>query len=105
MDRIEETGGLANRRAVCIQKQWSYKMKWDFLWQILRYAAMIGGAFLTTKGFMSASDVTTTIGAVTTLIGVGQGVYVKHGTTAVPDLTATRADVPVVSNLTGQVTR
>jgi hypothetical protein len=78
-------------------------MKWDTVWQILRYILIAGGGFLTGKGYLSADQVTSIIGAVGSIGAVLWGLFVKSGTTAVPDAVAARADVPTVSNATGAV--
>jgi hypothetical protein len=78
-------------------------MKWDTVWQILRYILIAGGGFLTGKGYLSADQVTSIIGAIGSIGAVLWGLFVKSGTTAVPDATAARSDVPTVSNATGAV--
>lgn len=79
-------------------------MKWDTIWQILRYFLIAGGGFLTGKGYVTAEQVTTIVGAIGSVGAVLWGIYVKSGTTAVPDATAARSDVPTVSAATGSVT-
>ena len=79
-------------------------MKWDTVWQILRYLLIAGGGFLTGKGYITAEQLTTLIGAIGSIGAVVWGLFVKSGTTAVPDAVAARADVPTVSAATGQVT-
>lgn len=78
-------------------------MKWDTVWQILRYVLIAGGGFLSGKGYISAEQVTTIIGAIGSIGAVVWGLFVKSGTTAVPDATAARSDVPTVSGGTGAV--
>jgi len=78
-------------------------MKWDTVWQILRYLLIAGGGFLTGKGYLSADQVTAIIGAIGSIGAVLWGLFVKSGTTAVPDATAARSDVPTVSGATGAV--
>ena len=79
-------------------------MKWDTVWQILRYILIAGGGFLSGKGYISAEQVTTLIGAIGSIGAVVWGLFVKAGTTAVPDATAARPDVPTVSAATGAIT-
>jgi hypothetical protein len=78
-------------------------MKWDTVWQILRYILIAGGGFLTGKGYLSADQVTSIIGAVGSIGAVLWGLFVKSGTTAVPDAVATRVDIPTVSGATGTI--
>lgn len=78
-------------------------MKWDTIWQIIRYVLIAGGGFLTGKGYITAEQVQTIIGAIGSIGAVLWGLYVKAGTTAVPDATAARRDVPTVSAATGVV--
>lgn len=79
-------------------------MKWDTIWQILRYILIAGGGMLVGKGYITAEQVTQIVGVIGTIGGIVWGLYVKSGTTAVPDATAARADVPTVSAATGAVT-
>ena len=78
-------------------------MKWDTVWQILRYLLIAGGGFLSGKGYISAEQATTIIGAIGSIGAVVWGLFVKSGTTAVPDSVAARADVQTVSAATGAV--
>lgn len=78
-------------------------MKWDSIWQILRYILIAVGSFATGKGWVSADQVTTIVGAIGSVGAIFWGLYVKSGTTAVPDATAARADVPTVSAATGAI--
>ena len=80
-------------------------MKWDSIWQILRYILIAGGGFLTGKGYITAEQVTTLIGAIGSVGAILWGLFVKSGTTAVPDAVAARSDVPTVSAATGTVTQ
>lgn len=80
-------------------------MNSDTIWQILRYGLIAGFGFLTGKGYVSSQQATTIIGAVGTLFPVLWGLFVKAGTTAVPDAVAARSDVPTVSAATGAVTK
>lgn len=78
-------------------------MKWDTVWQILRYLLIAGGSFLVGKGYISAEQVETIVGGIGTIGAVLWGIYVKTGTTAVPDAVAARPDIPTVSAATGSV--
>ncbi len=77
-------------------------MNFDTVWQVLRYALIFGGSFVAGQGWASNEDVTAAVAAISTLVPILWGVYVKAGTTAVPDATARRSDVPTVSAITGQ---
>lgn len=78
-------------------------MKWDSVWQILRYILIAGGGFLTGKGYITAEQVTTIVGAIGSIGAVVWGLYVKAGTQAVPDAVADRPSIPTVSAATGAV--
>lgn len=78
-------------------------MKWDTVWQILRYLLIAGGSFLVGKGYISTEQVETIVGGLGTIAAVLWGIYVKSGTTAVPDTVAARPDIPTVSAATGSV--
>lgn len=78
-------------------------MKWDTIWQIARYLLIAGGSFMVGKGWIDTAGVETIVGAIGTIGSIVWGIYVKSGTSAVPDATAARADVPVVSGATGAV--
>lgn len=78
-------------------------MKWDTFWQIARYLLIAGGGFLTGKGYITAEQVTTLVGAIGSIGAVLWGLFVKAGTTAVPDAVAARPDIPTVSAATGAV--
>lgn len=79
-------------------------MTWDTIWQIVRYILIAGGSFLVGKGWITAENVESIVGAIGTIGAVLWGIYVKAGTKAVPAETAARADVPTVSAATGAVT-
>lgn len=79
-------------------------MKWDTVWQIARYLLIAGGGFLTGKGYITAEQLTTIVGAIGSVGAILWGLFVKSGTTAVPDAVAARPDVPTVSGATGAVT-
>jgi hypothetical protein len=78
-------------------------MKWDSIWQIARYILIAAGGFLTGKGWISAENWETIVGAIGSVGTILWGLYVKAGTSAVPDSVAVRADVPTVSAATGAV--
>jgi hypothetical protein len=78
-------------------------MKWDSVWQILRYVFIAGGSFLVGKGWITAENVETIVGAIGTIGAVIWGLYVKAGTQAVPDAVANRPSIPTVSAATGAV--
>jgi hypothetical protein len=80
-------------------------MNSDIIWQIVRYLLIAGGSFATGKGWVTADQVTSIIGAIGTLFAVGWGLFVKAGTATVPTATGARPDVPTVSGATGTVTR
>lgn len=75
----------------------------DTVWQILRYVLIAGGSWAAGKGWVTSDQVTQVVGALGALFTVGWGIYVKKGTTAVPNATAARKDVPTVSAATGAV--
>lgn len=78
-------------------------MSWDTIWQIARYILIAGGSFLVGKGYISAENVETIVGAIGSVGAILWGLFVKSGTTAVPNAVAARADVPTVSAATGAV--
>jgi hypothetical protein len=77
----------------------------DTIWQIIRYLLIAGGSWASGKGYVSADQVTSIIGALGALFAVGWGLFVKSGTVSVPAATGARADVPTVSGATGAVTK
>ncbi len=78
-------------------------MKWDTVWQIARYILIAGGGVAVGKGWITNEQLLTVVGAIGSVGAVVWGLFVKSGTTAVPDATAARADVPTVSGATGAV--
>jgi hypothetical protein len=78
-------------------------MKWDTVWQIVRYVLIAGGSFIVGKGYITEAQALEIIGAIGSVGGVIWGLFVKSGTTAVPDNVATRADIPTVSGATGGI--
>lgn len=79
-------------------------MNSDTIWQIVRYGLIAGFGFLTGKGYVSAEQATTIIGAIGTLFPIVWGLFVKSGTRAVPEAVANRPSIPTVSGATGTVT-
>jgi hypothetical protein len=77
----------------------------DTIWQFIRYILIAAGSFATGKGWVTADQVTSIIGALGTLFAVGWGLFVKAGTATVPAATAARSDVPTVSQATGAVSK
>jgi hypothetical protein len=80
-------------------------MKWDTIWQILRYILIAGGGVAVGKGWITNEQLLTLVGAIGSIGAVVWGLFVKSGTTAVPDAVAARPDVPTVSAATGTVTK
>lgn len=80
-------------------------MKWDTIWQILRYILIAGGGVAVGKGWITNEQLLTIVGAVGSIGAVVWGLFVKSGTSAVPDAVAARSDVPTVSGATGTVTK
>lgn len=80
-------------------------MNSDTIWQIIRYLLIAAGGWASGKGYVSADQVTSIIGALGALFGVAWGLFVKSGTVAVPAATGARSDVPTVSGATGTVTQ
>jgi hypothetical protein len=80
-------------------------MSWDTIWQIARYILIAGGSFLVGKGYISAENVETIVGAIGSVGAILWGIFVKAGTTAVPNAVAARSDVPTVSGATGAVSQ
>lgn len=78
-------------------------MTWDSIWQILRYVLIAVGSFLAGKGYITAENVQTYVGAIGSIGAILWGLWVKAGTVPVPAATAARADVPTVSSATGAV--
>ena len=79
-------------------------MKFDTVWQIIRYLLIAGGGVAVGKGWITNEQLLSAVGAVGSLGAIGWGLFVMAGTTAVPDATAARPDVPTVSAATGAVT-
>lgn len=77
----------------------------DTIWQIVRYALLALGGFLTNRGLITSDELTTIIGALGTLFTAGWGIYVKYNTRATTADVAMRSDVPTVSAATGIVSR
>ncbi len=77
----------------------------DTIWQIVRYALLALGGFLTNRGIITSDELTAIIGALGTLFTAAWGIYVKYGTRATTADVASRNDVPTVSSATGIVSR
>lgn len=80
-------------------------MSWDTIWQIARYILIAGGSFLVGKGYITAENVDTIVGAIGSVGAILWGLFVKSGTTAVPNSVAARPDVPTVSGATGAISQ
>lgn len=78
-------------------------MNADTIWQLIRYALIAVGSWITSKGYLSGENWETIIGAIGMLFPIIWGLFVKSGTKAVPEAVAARADVPTVSGATGSV--
>lgn len=78
-------------------------MKWDTIWQIARYILIAGGGVAVGKGWITNEQMLTVVGTVGSVGAVLWGLFVKAGTSAVPDAVAARSDVPTVSGATGAV--
>lgn len=86
----------------------------DELMVAIRYLLIGGGMFLAGRsggridpaGIVPMADtIIGAIGGVVAAVNVGWGMYVRWRTKAVPIATAARADVPVVSPVTGEIVR
>jgi hypothetical protein len=75
----------------------------DTIWQLIRYALLLVFGPLVTKGYITADQVTTVLGALGALFTIGWGVWVKFGTKATTAEAAAKPTVPVVSAATGTV--
>ena len=75
----------------------------DTIWQLVRYALLLGFGPLVTKGYLSSDQITTLMGALGSIFTVGWGVWVKYGTRTTTADAAARPSVPVVSAVTGTV--
>lgn len=75
----------------------------DIIWQLVRYALMAAGGFIVSRGWLTNDSLAQVVGALGTIFTTIWGVYIKWGTTSVPDKTAARTDVPTVSPVTGSV--
>lgn len=70
---------------------------------MVRYGLLIATTFGVAKGWFTDEQATSLINLAFLVFTVGWGMYVKYGTTSVPDKTAKREDVPTVSPVTGKV--
>lgn len=80
-------------------------MKWDSIWQIVRYILIGVGGIAVGKGWVTNEQLVTIVGAIGSIGAVVWGLFVKSGTTAVPDAVAARSDIPTVSAATGAVSK
>ena len=78
-------------------------MNQDMAMQLIRYALLTFGPIVIAKGWASETQWATVVGAIMVVATWAWGIYVKKGTTSVPDNVAERADVPTVSPITGAV--
>jgi hypothetical protein len=78
-------------------------MNSEIIWQLVRYLLLIGGSWLTNKGYVDNDSVQTAIGALGTLFTFLWGVYIKWNTKSVPAEVGARPSVPTLSPITGQV--
>jgi hypothetical protein len=77
-------------------------MNYDMAMQLIRYTLLTLGPLVVSRGLATDEQWAQIVGAVIVVATWAWGIYVKKGTTSVPDATAARADVPTVSPLTGQ---
>ena len=78
-------------------------MNQDIVWQIIRYCLLAASTWGVAKGYFNDEQATAIINLLGMLFVFGWGIWVKYGTTSVPDATAKREDVPTVSPVTGKV--
>jgi hypothetical protein len=78
-------------------------MNSDTIWQIVRYILIAAGTWVASKGYVSAEQWETVVGALGAIFAVAWGVFVKSGTKAVPADVANQAHIPTVSGATGKV--
>lgn len=71
--------------------------------QLVRYALLTLAPVVATYGHITRDDWTTGVGLLMALATWAWGIYVKWGTTSVPNETAARPDVPTVDAATGAV--
>jgi len=78
-------------------------MNFDMVMQFVRYALLTAGPLIIAKGWATTESWPIVVGAMMTVGTWGWGVWVKWGSTSVPDNHAAQADVPTVSPVTGAV--
>ena len=78
-------------------------MNQDMAMQLIRYALLTIGPAIISKGIATDEQWQAVVGAVIVVATWAWGIYVKKGTTSVPDNVAARPDVPTVSPVTGAV--
>ena len=76
-------------------------MNSDTVWQLLRYLLIAAGGAAVQKGWLDSETLLSLVGAIGVLFTAAWGFYVKWNTRAVPEKTAAREDVPIVSSATG----
>ncbi len=78
-------------------------MNFDMWMQLLRYSLLTLGPAAAATGYATGEQWSTIVGGIVWLVTFVWGIYVKYGTTSVPDRVAIRADVPTVNPITGTV--
>lgn len=80
----------------------------DQVWMSIRYLLLAVGGFFAGRGYWTMDQATTVVDALPSIIGMSTavgsaiwGLYVKWGTSAVPQATAERPDVPTINPATG----
>lgn len=79
-------------------------MNQDIVTQLVRYALLTLGPLLVSHGWVTNDQWSLIVGAAMSVLTIAWGVYVKWGTTSVPDHVAARPDVITVSPVTGRPT-
>ena len=78
-------------------------MNFDMVMQLIRYVLLMLSPLIVARGWATEETWQVVVGAVVTIGTFGWGVWVKWGSTSVPDAHAAQADVPTVSPVTGAV--
>lgn len=78
-------------------------MNAEIVWQLLRYALLAAGGFLTSRGILADAALESVVGAIGLLFTTAWGVYIKWNTKSVPAAVADKPSVPTVSPVTGAV--
>ncbi len=84
-------------------KQERSGMNSDTIWQIVRYVLIAAGSFFASRGWVTEEQWLTIVGAIGGIFAILWGLYVKWGTSPVPDKAIIQKNVPVVSGATGEV--